>query len=176
MTDLSELIQQACSEADAATALHARNGRQALYDALGTCAVICRVCSFDGEKYDELRNLIATQPRGDQNRRYVERRSDVFTRVCRYVFINTNHTNVCRYAHALREAEKAQISPPDLSGWLQGNGGVNALYYRRPLHEEEVATKTLRLTRKIVFPRNREFTLTLKWTKENTFEPEMTDD
>lgn len=172
MGDLSALVKQACDEADAATALHARNGRQALYDALGTCAVICRVCSFDSQKYDELRTLIAAQPRGgDQNRRYVERGSDVFTRVCRYVFVNTNYTNVCRYAHTLREAEKAQIAPGDLSDWLQSNGGVNALYYRRPLHEEEVATKVLRLTRKIVFPRHDEFTLTLRWTSENTFEP-----
>lgn len=168
---LADLVQQACREADAATSQHARNGRQALYDALGTCAVICRVCSFEAEAYEELRTLIAAQPRGDQNRRYVERGSDVYTRVCRYVFVNTNHTNVCRYAHTLREAEKVQIKPQDLSGWLNTNGGVNALYYRRPLHEAEVATKVLRLTRKIVFPRNETFTLTLRWTQENTFEP-----
>lgn len=169
--DLAELVRQACREADVATSQHARNSREALYDALGTCSVICRVCSFDEAKYDELRSLIATQPRGDQNRRYVERGSDVFTRVCRYVFITTNHTNVCRYAHTLREAEKAQITPDDLSGWLKSNGGINALYYRRPLHEEEVATKTIRLTRKIVFPRHDEFTLRLRWTDQNTFEP-----
>lgn len=169
--DLASLVGQACMEADTATAQHARNARLALYDALGTCAIICRVCSFDADKYDELRRLIAAQPRGDQNRRYVERQSDVYTRVCRYVFINTNHTNVCRYAHTLREAEKAQIRPLDLSSWLNDNGGVNALYYRRPLHEAEVATKVLRLTRKIVFSRTDDFTITLRWTPENTFEP-----
>jgi hypothetical protein len=172
MSALSDLVARACQSADIATSLHAGNAREALYDALGASAVICRVCSFDEAQFEELRALIAAQPRGDdKNRRYVERGSDVYTRVCRYVFTGTNYTNTCRYAHTLREAEKAQIKPDDLAGWLAKNGGVNALYYRRPLHDEEVATKTLRLTRKIVFPRHSDFTLTLRWTNQNTFEP-----
>lgn len=142
-----------------------------LYSALGDSAMIARICSFDDTMFKELRTMVAEQPRGDHNRRYVENGSDVFSRVCRYVFARTNHTNVCRYAHVLREAEKAQITPADLPDWLKSNGGVNALYYRRPLNQAEVATKVLRLTERIEFPRDRDFTITLRWTSHNMFAP-----
>lgn len=101
--------------------------------------------------------------------RYVEAGSDIFVLVCRFVFAGTNRANAIRYSQCLREAVKLGIEAKDLAAWLRQNGGVNALYFRRPLESRTSTTRTLRLARSVTFPRDKPFTLTLQWGTDNAF-------
>lgn len=65
---------------------------------------------------------------------------------------------------------KRQLKPENLPQFLRTQGGLNALYLRRPLTRTSVRTKVLHLTESVEIPKDGEITLALKRTPENTFE------
>lgn len=166
------LIEQARSlqnEASHITARRQSDGR--LYAVLGGCMQLCERCGDPSEEA-AMRALVATLgPLPGKKRHYVERGSDVYQLVARFVFHGEAHSaNTNRYAHSLRQAALLQIRGADLAGWLAENGGVNALYMRRPLERGDVSTKCLRLTDSIVVPKHGTFTLVLRRTAENAYD------
>lgn len=140
----------------------------ALYGVLASCMELCERCDRDPVEQGQLEQMFKEQPRTG-NRRYVEKSSDIYQLVCRFVFTDTDRTNAARYAAALREAGKLQIRSGELFDWMKTKGGVNALYFRRPLDERSIKTKCLRLAEQIEFSRDKPFTLTLKWQTDNSF-------
>jgi hypothetical protein len=164
-----DLVQQTRQQAGEVVARHKRHSSFRLYDVLAPCLAICERCERDPDERAEIDRLFAEQPKVGQNRRYVEKGSDIYQLVCRYVFAGTYLTNATRYAQALREAAKMQIRSADLATWLRHNGGVNALYFRRPLAALAVEMKTLRLTEPVRVQRHKAFSLTLRWQPDNTF-------
>jgi hypothetical protein len=141
----------------------------ALYGVLASCMALCGRCERDASERAELERLFAEQPKAG-NRRYVEKSSDVYVRVCRFVFTETDRTNAMRYSQALREAAKLQLNSKTLAGWTRDNGGVNALYFRRPLDARSVKTSALRLAEQIEFSRDRPFAIKLRWRHDNSFD------
>lgn len=139
-----------------------------LYDVLSSCLLICEKCLYDETEYRKIETLFQEQEKTG-NRRYIEKGSDIYVLVCRYIFTNTDRTNAMRYASTLREAAKRQISSEQLVSYMKNNGGINALYFSRPLSERSVKTKTLRLADQIQFSRDKPFRLTLEWKDDNTF-------
>jgi hypothetical protein len=161
---------------DRASNIVARQGQKKtsfeLYAVLAPCLELCERCLRDPAEQAALDRLFADQPKGKRNRHYVEKGSDIYLHVARFVFCDgeRNRNNAWRYSVALREAAKSQIGSEDLAAWLKDNGGVNALYFKRPLDIVHVTTKALRLARPITYPRDRPFTLTLRWTRDNAFD------
>lgn len=139
-----------------------------LYKLLARCLALCE---RDATDIEALRLAYGREAREATGRRvYIERGSDAPQVVCRYVLREDEHrANVNRYAFALREAQKRQISSTDLVEWLANNGGVNALYLARPLDQEYVATRTLRLDRQIATHKSQPFSLKLIRLPDNTF-------
>lgn len=168
-TSISELALSTRQGAAEVVARHKKLASFRLYAILAPCLELCERCERDPSERAELDRLFAEQPKGDQNRRYIERGSDIYVLVCRFVFAGTNRTNAIRYAQSLREAAKLQIRSSELEAWLRKNGGVNALYFRRPLAAKTSSARTLRLTSSIVFPRDAKFTLVLQWQQDNCF-------
>lgn len=140
----------------------------ALYGVMAKCMELCERAERDETEREEIYRLFADQPK-QGNRRYVERGSDTYVLVCRFVFTETDRTNAMRYASALREAAKLQLNSKTIAEWLKTEGGINALYFRRPLDARCVKTKALRLAEQIEFSRDEPFTLTLSWQDDNTF-------
>lgn len=173
MSSVTELAMKARDSAALVVDRHVNPSQKAaslaLYRVMADCKALCERCEANREDMAELQRLFAQQPKAG-NRRYVEKGSDVYVYVCRYVFTETDRTNAMRYAAALREASKLQVSSGDLFEWMKKNGGVNALYFRRPLDARSVKTKCLRLAEQIEISRDKEFTLTLKWRDDNSFE------
>jgi hypothetical protein len=149
---------------------HKKHASFKLYDVLAPCLEMCERCDASTDERETLNAFLAESIMVEGKKRYVERKSDIYTRVCRYVFSTSNYTNICRYAHCLREAVKLDIKSPDIAKYMRENGGVNGLYFRRPINLAIVRTSTFRLTKPVEIYRDREFTLTLRWTKENRFE------
>lgn len=141
----------------------------ALYDVLGSCMALCERCERDPAERDEIGRLFAEQPHQNVKGRWVEKGSDIYVLVCRFIFTDTDRTNAMRYACALREASKMQIGSRDLPTWLGTEGGINALYFRRPLDARTVKTRTLRLAATIAVSRDDAFRLTLRWKDDNSF-------
>ena len=144
-----------------------------LYDLLAKCYALANRCKKP-EAFEELSRLLREQPCEGKGR-WVLKTSDEFLLVCRYVFPRKGHgrgelTNASRYAHCLRQAEKRNIPPHELASWLRENGGVNALFLRRPLIRKTVKTKTLYLAEQIEVWKNKPFTLTLKRLPDNRYE------
>jgi hypothetical protein len=144
-----------------------------LYDLLQKCMALAIRCR-DPREFEALENAIREQP-SEGKGRWVLRTSDEYLLVCRYVFPRSGHgkgelSNASRYASCLRQAAQRQIRSSELAAWLRENGGINALFLRRPLKRRSVCTKVLHLTESIEVPKDREFTLTLRRTPENTFE------
>jgi len=173
MISIVDLALQARRNAAAVVDRHVNPSQKqaslALYDVLAPCMELCERCGRDPDDRAELERLFAEQPRPG-NRRYVEKASDIYVLVCRFVFTETDRTNAIRYACALREAGRRQIRSTALAEWLRRNGGVNALYFSRPLDTRIVATKTLHLHDRISFSRDAPFTLTLRWRTDNRFD------
>jgi hypothetical protein len=142
----------------------------ALYRVLAGCMELCERCELDPADRAELEQLFASQPR-EGNRRYVEKGSDIYVFVCRYVFHDDTRANANRYSHCLRQAALQQIGSNTLADHLANNGGLNALYMRRPLDRTTVETKCLRLTESIVCPKTGRFTVTLERQPDNTYRP-----
>jgi len=165
------LEEQARSIKSSASQIIAKRQSDTTLDTvLGGCMELCERCGDPGEEI-KMRSLVLSLPREGRNRIYVQRGSDVYQLVARYVFYGEEHTgNINRYAHSLRQASLLQIRSADLPAWLRDNGGVNALYLRRPLERTDVTTKCLRLTASITVSKEGIFTLTLRRTPENTYE------
>lgn len=165
VTSLAMDARQAAAEV---VVRHKKHASFRLYAVLAPCLEICERCQANPADLAEIEALFRQQSH-EGNRRYVERGSDIFVLVCRFVFSGTNRTNAIRYSQCLREAVKLGVAANDLEAWLRANGGVNALYFRRPLASETSSARTLRLARSITFPRDKPFTLTLQWGTDNAF-------
>lgn len=172
MSDIVKLAMQARDAATLVVDRHTNPSQKAaslaLYSVMARCMELCERCERDASERAELDRLFDDQPKTG-NRRYVEKGSDIYVFVCRYVFTDTDRTNAMRYAAALREASKMQISSAELAEHMKTNGGVNALYFRRPLDARLVKTKCLRLAETITFSRDAELTLRLSWRDDNSF-------
>lgn len=161
--------QEASLVVDRHTNPSQKHASLALYAVLGSCMSLCERCQNSPAERKELEALFEQQPKTG-NRRYVEKGSDIFVFVCRFVFTSTDRTNAIRYACALRQAHEKHIKSADLADWMKKNGGVNALYFSRPLDARQVKAKTLQLAEQITFSRDHPFTLTLSWRSDNRFE------
>ena len=155
---------------EASSIVARRSSDSTLYTLLGHCLEACEHCRRDPAEEAALRALVRDMPARGRNRVYVNRSSDVYQLVCRYVFDGDKHTaNTNRYAITIRLAAERQIAGSALPGWLGQNGGVNALYMRRPLLQTVVRTKCLHLEQQITVPKAGAFTLTLRRSPENTY-------
>lgn len=151
-----------------------KDGR--LYGLLADCLALCEDVIRNGEE-TELRELVrvSVDLRGQGNsgkgRRYAETGSDAFILVARYVLSGVDGRNsFYRYAGTLRTAFKRGIASSALAEWLQANGGVNALYIPGGNRAATRQTKTLHLNRRITFPREGVFTLTLRHDGKGFFD------
>lgn len=155
-----------------------------LYALLAECLTICEEVQAAG-MFEELRRLARVsvnerKPRGTvtraegnngRGRSYVEAKSDAFILVCRYVLAGVDERNSSyRYAVTLREAAKRGIAGVDLAAWLGKNGGVNALYAPAAYRKESHRTKVLHLNQTVSFPRESEFTITLRYDGKGFFD------
>lgn len=164
--NVAGLLQQA----RALMPMRKRGANTALYDALEIAMRVCELCNNDIEQDVLLGKMISELPRGNKNRQYVERSSDVYQRVCRYVFLGEEHTaNINRYAIALREAAKRQVHSSELKVRLN-SGGVNQFYLVRPLHNDFISTKCIRLARNITHAKGDAFTLRIRRLSDNSYE------
>jgi alkanesulfonate monooxygenase SsuD/methylene tetrahydromethanopterin reductase-like flavin-dependent oxidoreductase (luciferase family) len=172
MSEIYKAMLQARENAAIVSRWHTTPGKTkaslTLYKVLAECKQLCERCETSPQDKAEVDRMFAEQPKAG-NRRYVEKGSDVYVLICRFVFAETDRTNAMRYAAALREAAKMDIPGARLSDWMKTNGGINALYFRRPLDAREVKTKALRLDQQITISRDKPFVLTLQWQPDNTF-------
>jgi hypothetical protein len=166
-----EMLDACRAAADSDIAgLRRKGSTPRLYSILADCLRACEECLSRPGAETELRELVKQQPR-EGNRRYVERGSDVYVLVTRYVFVSeANRTNANRYAHTLREAAKRGLTSDVLADHLCEAGGINALYLARPLDRDTVETKALRLDRAITVHKDEPFTLRLRRLPDNTYE------
>lgn len=144
-----------------------------LYALLADCMALADRCRDPGE-YEALRMAITMQGGDGGPRRYVERNSDEYILVCRYVFSDRKpgkeRSNASRYAHALREAAKRQINSKTLEAHLRTAGGINALFLARPLEARSCTLKTLYLAHAITVPKQGWFTVSLSRKPDGSFE------
>lgn len=166
---ISELARAARTFAGEVVVRHKKKASFRLYEVLASCMQICERSDLDPADRAELEQLVSDQPK-DGNRRYVEKGSSIYLLVCRYVFAGSNLTNCARYSQALNEAAKMQIGSETIAKWMRENGGVNALYFKRPLDQTTVSMKTLRLAQSVTVSRGQAFDLRLRWKNDNTFE------
>ena len=151
---------------------HKRHADMLLYQVLADCMEISEVCLRDAKEYEVLNGLIKKLPVIDgKNRHYVERSSDVYQRICRFMFHGEEHSaNTNRYAHCLRQAAELGIKSKDLIGQLS-DGGISKFFLRRPGQSREVnmTTKCLRLDRAITHSRRATFILKLKRSDDGLY-------
>jgi hypothetical protein len=155
-----------------------------LYQLLAECLGICEEVIAAG-MFEELRQVAVVrvnkrQPRGTvtraesnngRGRAYVEKGSDAFILVARYVLSDVDGRNsYYRYSTTLREAHRRQIPALGLVAWLSENGGVNALYRPTTMLRAAHQTKALHLNQSITFPREGEFTLILRHDGKGFFD------
>jgi len=145
-----------------------------LYALLADCMALAERVGADTDEFAALRMEMTMQGGSAGPRRYVERDSDEYILVCRYVFSDRNagkeRSNASRYAHALREAARQQISSRTLNEHLRSNGGVNALFLKRPLAARTSTTKTLYLSEAITVPKGCPFTVSLSRRLDGSFD------
>lgn len=172
MLDRSAPKQNVVDIIDAARALmpmRRRGANSELYNALVLAMEASQLCIADTAQDIALGKAIAELPKGDKNRQYVERGSDAYQRVCRYVFFGEEHTaNVNRYAIALREAGKQGVTAAELMQRLRA-GGVNQFYLKRHLHSDTISTRCIRLDRQITHGKSETFTLILRRNHDNSY-------
>lgn len=166
--NIEELVTECKRDAETITKKHHKKASLKLYEVLAKCLYLCERCLLDKEEKGILRQLFNTQSKRSKNRRYLETDSDIYIIVCRFMFEDDPNNN--RYSHCLREAAKLQIRSSELVSRLRQDGGLNALYMRRPLEKTSVSTKTLHLTKSINCPKNEAFTITLRKTPDNKYE------
>ncbi len=156
-----------------------------LYRLLAECLGICEEVKARGQEA-ELREMVrvsvdARNPEiwgngraasnNGRGRRFAYLDSDAFILVARYVLAGVDGRNShYRYAVTMREAHKRGIPSADLVTWLGENGGVNALYAPAAYRKESHRTKVLHLNQTITFPREGEFTLSLRHDGKGFFD------
>lgn len=146
-----------------------RGANSELYHALVLALKASEMCIADINQDVALGKAVAELPRGNKNRQYVERGSDAYQRVCRYIFFGEEHTaNINRYAIALREAGKQGVRSFGLLERLR-DGGVNQFYLKRPLRNQVVSTRCLRLDRAIVHEKKATVALVLRRNDDNSY-------
>ena len=146
-----------------------RGANSELYSALVLALKASELCIEDIEQDEALGRAVAELPKGDKNRQYVERGSDSYQRVCRYIFFGEEHTaNINRYAHALRQAGKQGVRSHELLKRLRA-GGVNQFYLKRPLRTDKISTRCIRLDRQITHEKAAPFMLILRRDDDNTY-------
>lgn len=152
---------------------HKKHADLDLYRVLRDCLEIAEVCLKDVREYEVLNKIIKKLPMTEgQQRHYVERGSDIYQRVCRFMFHGEEHTsNTNRYAHCLREAARQGVKSQTLIQELC-DGGVARFYLKRPSQSQErvVRTKCIRLDRQIEHYKSDVITLTLKRGIDNVYE------
>ncbi len=168
MTDIAELARQVRLEATDVLNRHQKLASLNLYRILARCMELAEACRASIDAQQELRRLVSAEARG--NRSYVEKDSDEFTLASRYVFSADSHSNICRYAHAMREAKKLQLTHKTLFDYLKNKGGVNALYLLRPTTYQTATAKSLRLDRSITIPKSGSFCLKLERKSDGSFQ------
>jgi hypothetical protein len=169
MSTITELAKAVRCAADDVTSRHKKLASFRLYGVLADVMEVCERAERDPAEKAELDALLREQPH-DGNRRFVEKGSDTYTLVCRYVFHGSpNRSNLYRYAEALRQAAAIQLRSDTLAAWLKTSGGVNGLYFRREVVKKPARLRVLRLLSPIEFPRDRPFMITLEWTDQNAF-------
>jgi hypothetical protein len=151
-----------------------RHSNFELYELLAGCMHLAERCA-ERSAMDEMRTLALESSTNRGSRTYIERDSDVFILVCRYVFSNlrsasAERSNASRYAATLRQARKIGVTSKTLSEHLRDRGGINALFLRRPLAATTVETKCLRLTKAIVFPKDATMRISLHRLPDNTYD------
>lgn len=151
---------------------HKRHADMQLYQVLADCMEIAEVCLRDPDEYEVLNGLIKKLPVIEgKNRHYVENSSDIYQRVCRFMFHGEEHNaNTNRYAHCLREAARQNVKAKTLIAELS-DGGINKFFMTRPSQnrEVEIETKCLRLDRQIKHFRREPFTLELKRQSDGSY-------
>lgn len=148
-----------------------------LYRILADCLALVERCQANPADHAELRERFMARPAAG-NRRFVERRNEVWNMVTRYVFEPINpaerthaaRANACRYAMALREAQAKGIGSQQIFTVLSEEGGINALFLARPLERTKIATKALRLRDQIEYPKGGTIRLVLRHLPDNTHE------
>ena len=172
--NLQQRIEDLRAKAQA-DGLPVRRADAQLYAILAECLSICE----EAQETDSVRVLaeaVAQSVAGSEHdngrgRRYLERRSDVFTVVARAVLEGVDNRNsVYRYALTLREAARRGLTSAVLEDWLLQNGGVNALYRTRPVSARRNTLSTLHLTSPVEVPREGVFTLTLRRSANGYFD------
>lgn len=166
-----ESVETLLAEARALMPLRKRGANTTLYDALVVAMRACELCLSNIEQDIRLGEMIAALPRGDRKRRqYVERGSDIYQRVGRYVFFgDENNANINRYAITLRQAAKQGVTSKTLRERL-AQGGVNQFYLKRPLVREVVSTRCIRLNKNITHRKDSMFELKLRRLEDNSYE------
>jgi hypothetical protein len=164
MTSLLERLEQVRHHADTG-GLPVRRKDAALYALLAECLSICEWVRQEKQE-DQLRQHLLARLRAGKitgRARYVERASDVYTVVCRYALGEWDtRTNYTRYAVALREAAKRQVTGERLADYLREAGGIMALFNGRPNPERWLTSRTLHLNQSVTVPKDAIFTLTLR--------------
>ena len=145
-----------------------------LYNILVRCYGLAFECLLNEANRKTLEALVRNQP-SEGRGRWTLQNSDVFLLVCRYVFPRNGTgrgelSNASRYASAMREAAKQNMSQERFSTVLCEDGGIQKLFLARPLKTTEIKTKTLHLDRSIVIHKNLVFTLTLRRLPDNNYE------
>lgn len=169
-TEPKTSVIEVINAARAMMPIRKRGANSELYGALVLALKASELCIEDIEQDVALGKAVAELPKGNKNRQYVERSSDSYQRVCRYIFFGEEHTaNVNRYAHALREAGKQGIRSGQLLERLR-SGGVNQFYLKRPLRHDTISTRCIRLSRQITHEKAATFTLTLRRNDDNSYE------
>jgi hypothetical protein len=155
------------------TGRHKKAADAQLYRVLVDCMEIVEVCLRHKDEFEVLNRLIKELPLlPGKTKMYVVASSDVYQRVCRFMFHGEEHNaNTNRYAHCLREAARLGIKSKNLMQELQ-RGGVNRFFLTRPGQSANpiVETKCIRLSRVIAHKRHDTFTLTLRRGPENVYE------
>lgn len=164
--DVAGLLQQA----RALMPMRKRGANTALYDALEIAMRVCELCDNDINQDVLLGKMIAELPKGNKNRqirRTLQRHLSARVPICNRVPIYIRGV-LFTQEHALREAAKRQVHSSELKARLN-SGGVNQFYLVRPLHNDFISTKCIRLSKNITHPKEKVFTLRTTVTRFWTF-------
>ena len=167
MTDLANRLDDLRARAGWFNAKRRSDGQ--LYCLLADCLAICETAHNNPNaiKAAYLARPLAT----GKSRTYFETATDIYTIVGRWVFdAEKGRVGAWRYGTTLREAAKRGIAAGELASWLAGNGGVNALFRRRPVVARTAKTKTLHLTSQVTVPKEGPFTMILSRTGDGWFD------
>lgn len=158
------LVRAAKKDALLYIAHHKTMRQQDLYRLLAQCLRVAEICLADRGEAEALDGLFRDLPTPrTHNRFYVERQSDVYQRVIRYVFHGDAHrANLNRYAICLREAAKQDVVSGQLFNTLMMRGGVSQFFLNRPNLNTEISTRAMRFDTAVTHAKGAVVTLTLE--------------